>query len=151
MRLALFQPDIPQNTGTVLRTAACMGVAVDVIEPCGFPFSIKAVKRSLMDYADHVEITRHASWDAFLETVGTARLVLLTTKGAVPHCDAHYQRDDILLLGRESQGVSEDVHERADLRVKIPMVEGVRSINVAIAGAMVLCEAMRQCKLFPSL
>lgn len=151
MRLALYQPDIPQNVGTLLRTAACLGVGVDVIEPCGFPFSTKALQRSGMDYLDLVDVIRHASWDDFLKTYGEARLILLTTKGAKAHIDISFQADDILLLGRESQGVPEDVHERADLRVKIPMIAQARSLNVAISGAIVLSEALKQIGGFPEI
>jgi tRNA (cytidine/uridine-2'-O-)-methyltransferase len=144
MRLALFEPDIPQNTGTLIRLGACMGVAVDIIEPCGFVFSDKSLKRAGMDYLELAAIERHNSWDRFLETVGEARLILLTTKSAKPYMDVTFKGNDILLLGRESAGVPEPVHERADERILIPMSGGARSLNVAIAGAMVLGEALRQ-------
>lgn len=151
MRLALYQPDIPQNVGTLLRTAACFGVGVDVIEPCGFPFSTKALQRSGMDYLDIVNVKRHVSWEAFLEAYPKHRICLLTTKGAVSHLDTEFERQDILLLGRESKGVPEDVHARADMRVKIPMIPEARSLNVAISGAIVLSEALRQTRRFPKL
>lgn len=144
MRLALFQPDIPQNTGTMLRMCACLGVAVDIIEPCGFPFSEKALRRTGLDYLDRAEITRHLDWEQFLSTTGGARLVLLTTKGAVPHCNLIYRKDDILVLGQESLGAPDFVHAAAGARVRIPMVSGLRSLNVAVSAAMVLSEALRQ-------
>jgi len=151
MRLALYQPDIPQNVGTLLRTAACFGVGVDVIEPCGFPFSTKALQRSGMDYLDIVNVKRHVSWDAFLDVYPGHRICLMTTKGAVSHTDAMFEDQDILLLGRESKGVPEEVHQRADLRVKIPMIPKARSLNVAISGAIVLSEALRQTRRFPEI
>lgn len=144
MRLALFEPDIPQNTGTLIRLGACMGVAVDIIEPCGFVFSDKSLKRAGMDYLDIAAINRHTSWQAFLKTLGDARIILLTTKAAKPYTALTYRQDDILLLGRESAGVPDHVHERANARALIPMAEGARSLNVALAGAMVLGEALRQ-------
>ena len=127
-----------------------MGVAVDVIEPCGFPFSDKGLRRAGMDYLDLVDVTRHISWRDFLERRsenggnGPRRVVLLTTRGSVAYTDFAFRRDDILLLGRESAGVPDEVHEAADARIKIPMAEGVRSLNIAIAAAMVLGEALRQ-------
>lgn len=152
MRLALFQPDIPQNTGTLLRFAACMGLAVDIIEPCGFVFDDRRLRRAGMDYLDNVALTRHDSWNRFMTDRGKlgGRLVLLTTFGATPYVDYAFDSNDILLLGRESAGVPPEVHEAADARLLIPMVGGVRSLNVAVAGAMVAGEAMRQTGLFPS-
>lgn len=151
MRIALFQPDIPTNTGTILRLAACMGVDVDIIEPCGFPFSDKSLRRAGMDYIDRVNIAHHISWDAFLETISpTARLILLTTKGAAPYIHFEFQPSDILLLGQESVGVSEDVHQRADAQIIIPMARELRSLNVAVAASMVLGEALRQTNLMPA-
>ena len=147
MKIALYQPDIPQNTGTILRTAACLGVGVDVIEPCGFIFSDKHLKRAGMDYLDFAQVERHSGWAAFQalrQAEEGRRLVLLTTKGAVPYTDFEYKEDDVLLLGSESSGVPEDVHAAVDARITIPMVEGARSLNVAISGAMVLGEALRQ-------
>lgn len=147
MKIALYQPDIPQNTGTILRTAACLGVGVDVIEPCGFVFSDKHLKRAGMDYLDLAQVERHVSWTAFQakrQAEEGRRLVLLTTKGAVPYTDFEFRDNDVLLLGSESTGVPEDVHHAVDSRVLIPMEEGARSLNVAIAGAMVLGEALRQ-------
>lgn len=148
MRLALFQPDQPGNVGTLLRLGACLGVAVDVIEPCGFPFSHGAMKRSAMDYSELVDLSVHADWDAF-RAARSGRLVLLTTKGSVAHTAAGYRTDDILLVGQESAGVPDFVHQAADLRVRVPLAPGLRSLNVAIAGAMVVGEALRQTEGYP--
>ncbi|WP_308911869.1 tRNA (cytidine(34)-2'-O)-methyltransferase [Pseudokordiimonas caeni] len=146
MDIALYEPDLPQNTGTMLRLAACMDVTAHVIEPCGFPFSIKAMKRSLMDYADHVSLARHESYEAFdaWRKGAGRRLVLLSTKASLPYDDFAFQGDDILMVGRESKGVPDDIAMQADARVLIPMKAGVRSLNVAVSLAMVLGEAMRQ-------
>lgn len=143
MRLALFQPDIAGNVGTILRLAACLGVGVDLIEPMGFPWSDRALKRAGMDYADGAVVTRHADWAAFAAGV-SGRLVLLTTAGAVPLPEAEFGAGDVLLLGSEGAGVPEHVHERADLRVRVPMRAGFRSLNVAVAAGIVLGEALRQ-------
>lgn len=143
MRIALFEPDIAGNVGTILRTCACLDVGVDVIEPAGFPWSARALARAGMDYADAVEVRRHADWGAF-RAVPRARLVLLTTTGAVDLPDARFTPDDVLLLGSEGSGVPAHVHAAADLRVRIPMRPGFRSLNVAVAGGIVLAEALRQ-------
>jgi tRNA (cytidine/uridine-2'-O-)-methyltransferase len=143
MRLALYEPDIPQNAATLIRLGACLGVPVDIIEPCGFVFSDAGFKRAGLDYLDKAEVNRHASWAAFLERKA-GRLILLTTKAADPYISFKFEPDDILLLGRESAGAPADVHDRADFRIKIPLKAGLRSLNVAIAGAMVLGEALRQ-------
>lgn len=146
MRLALFEPDMPPNTGAMLRLGACLGVAVDIIEPCGFPFSDRAMRRAGMDYIDQASIRRHADWSAF-ETWRREtgqRLVLLTTKAAIDYTAFAFQHDDILLLGRESAGVPGHVHAAADARLIVPMRPGLRSLNVAMAAAMVLGEALRQ-------
>lgn len=151
MRIALFEPDIPQNTGTLLRLGACMGVSVDVIEPCGFPWGDKGLKRAGLDYVGLADVTRHASWEAFLVAKPEgARLVLLTTRSAEPYAGFGFRADDILLLGRESAGVPPHVHARADARLTIPMRPAARSLNVAIAAAMVLGEALRQTEGFPA-
>ena len=148
MRLALFEPDIPQNLGAFIRLAACLGVPLDVIEPCGFPIDDKRIRRAAMDYYDLAAISRHDSWNAFqrarteLRTPG--RLVLLTTTGATRLPDATFRPDDTLLLGRESAGVPAEVHAAADLRLRIPLQKSLRSLNVATAAAMVLGEALRQ-------
>lgn len=149
MRVALFQPDIPQNTGAVLRLAACLGVGVDVIEPSGFVWSDRRMKRAGMDYIEQVDLVRHTSWEAF-RTQFTGRLVLLTTQGATPYVDHRFERNDTLLLGRESAGVPADVHDTADARIRVPMAAGMRSLNVALAAAMVLSEALRQTDGFTS-
>ncbi len=151
MRLALFEPDIPQNAGTLLRLGACLGVPVDVIEPCGFVFADKYLRRAGMDYLDRVDLTRHLSWPAFLAARqgNGARLVLLTTGASTPYTAFRFKPDDVLVLGRESSGLPDAVHAAADARVKVPMVAGMRSLNVAVAAAMVLGEALRQTRGFP--
>jgi tRNA (cytidine/uridine-2'-O-)-methyltransferase len=144
MRLALYQPDQAGNVGTILRLAACFGVPVDVIEPCGFPFSDRALKRAGMDYAAMAEVKRHPDWTAF-EAVVTARLILFTTApDAVPLPKAHFDPTDTLLFGSESRGAPAEVHARADLRVRIPQVEGTRSLNLAVAAGIGVAEALRQ-------
>lgn len=150
MRLALYEPDIPQNTGTLLRLAACFNLPVDIIEPCGFVFNGTKMKRAGMDYLDLVNYTRHASWKSFYEQ-HEGRIILLSTKGAVPHHTFKFLPTDILLLGRESAGVPDDVHNSADERLRIPMTPEARSINVAMAGAIVLSEALRQTNAFEAL
>lgn len=151
MRLALYQPDIPQNTGAVLRLAACLGIGVDIIEPCGFVWSDRHLRRAGMDYLDRVSTIRHESWNAFREAQQTlgGRLILLTTQGSIPHTRFAFQAGDCLLLGRESAGAPDDVHAAADARVRVPMNAGLRSINVAMAAAIVLGEALRQTDGFP--
>jgi tRNA (cytidine/uridine-2'-O-)-methyltransferase len=146
MRIALFQPDIPQNTGTMLRLAACLGVEAHIIEPAGFPTSDRSFRRAGMDYLDRVAIARHASWQAFEAWRGAerARLILFTTQASLSYLDYVFHRDDILLFGRESSGVSEEVREAADASLVIPMRQGLRSLNVAMAAAMAVGEAMRQ-------
>jgi len=146
MRLALFMPDIPQNTGTILRMAACLGVPVDVIGPTGFDMTERALKRAALDYLGHVELARYATFAAFeaARRVRGSRLVLLTTKAQRAYTAFAFARGDTLLLGRESAGVPEAVHQVADARVKIGMRPGLRSLNVAVAAAMVLGEALRQ-------
>lgn len=148
MRLALFQPDLAGNVGTLVRLGACLGVPVDVIEPCGFPFTDKAFKRAGMDYVAHADVTGHADWERF-QAQRRGRLVLLTTKSSIPYAAVDYRPDDVLLVGQESAGVPDHVHAAADVRVVIPMRPGLRSLNVAIAAAMVLGEALRQTALFP--
>jgi len=146
LTLALFQPDIPQNCGTMLRTCACLGVEAAIIEPAGFPVSDRHFRRSGMDYLDHVAIERHVSWAAFERWRAETgrRLVLLTTRGAVSHTQFQFAPGDILLVGRESLGVPEEVHAAADARVAIPVQPGMRSLNVAVSAAMALGEALRQ-------
>lgn len=149
MRLALYEPDIPQNTGTILRLCACLGVAVDLIEPFGFVWDDRHLKRAGMDYLDQVTLTRHRSWDAFRAAPQAGRLVLLTTHGTLPYHRFAFRADDTLLLGRESAGVPETVHRAADARLVIPLRRGLRSLNVASAAALVLGEALRQTGLLP--
>lgn len=145
LRIALYQPDIPQNTGAALRLCACMGTGMDIIEPCGFLWQDKKIKRSGMDYIDSVDLIRHPSWEAFRkEYHGTRRIVLLTTKAGMPYTDFSFEKDDIIMAGRESAGVPDDVHDAVEARLIIPMKEGQRSLNVVNAVAMVLGEAIRQ-------
>lgn len=144
MRIVLYQPDIPQNAGTILRLAACLGVGVDVIEPCGFVWSEQRMRRAGMDYLEFAAVRRHSSWSAFLSGRDAGRLVLATTRGAVFLPDARFDAEDHLILGRESAGVPEEVHAAADLAVKIPMVPGARSLNVAVSAGILLSEGLRQ-------
>jgi tRNA (cytidine/uridine-2'-O-)-methyltransferase len=146
MRIALFQPDIPQNTGTILRLCACLRVEAHIIEPAGFPVSDRHFRRSGMDYLDQVTLERHASWSHFegWRQQAGARLILFTTKGARPYLDYRFRADDVLLFGRESAGVPDEVAETADERLLIPIAPGLRSLNVAMAAAMALGEALRQ-------
>jgi tRNA (cytidine/uridine-2'-O-)-methyltransferase len=152
MRIALFEPDIPQNAGTILRLAACLGVEAHIIEPAGFPTSDRAFRRAGMDYLDQATIERHTSWAAFEDWRRGARLRLLlfTTSSTTCYLDHAYHPDDILLFGRESSGVPEAVHDAADVRLTIPMRAGLRSLNVAVAAAMAVGEALRQTNGFRS-
>jgi tRNA (cytidine/uridine-2'-O-)-methyltransferase len=153
MNLALFEPDIPQNTGTILRLCACVGAMAHIIEPAGFPTTDRAFRRAGMDYLDAVEIMRHRAWpdfEAWRRREGR-RLVLFTTAAQVSYLDYRYQADDILLFGRESAGVPANVHAAADARVVIPLKSGLRSLNVAMAAAIGLSEALRQTSGWPTL
>ncbi|HEX8624510.1 MAG TPA: tRNA (cytidine(34)-2'-O)-methyltransferase [Allosphingosinicella sp.] len=151
MRLALHQPDQAGNVGTILRLAACLGVPVDIVEPCGFPFSDRALKRAGMDYAEMAAVSRHPRWEAF-EARLAGRLVLFTTAaGALPLPDARFEADDTLLFGSESRGAPAAVHARAQLRVRIPQAAGTRSLNLAVAAGIGLAEGLRQTGLWPSL
>lgn len=143
MRLALFQPDIAGNVGTILRLGACLGVPVDLIEPMGFPWSDRALARAGMDYAARAEVRRHADWEAFASQV-PGRIVLLTTRGGTRLDEARFAPGDTLLLGSESAGAPDFVHDRADLALRIPLAPGFRSLNVAIAAGIALGEALRQ-------
>jgi tRNA (cytidine/uridine-2'-O-)-methyltransferase len=151
LRLALYQPDIPQNTGTMLRMAACLGIGVDIIEPAGFPVSDRDFRRSGMDYIDELSITRHISWDAFMDcaTNNGSRLVLLSTKADMSHLEFKFQPNDILIVGRESAGVPQSVHNSIASKVRVPMVQSMRSLNVAITAALVCGEALRQINAWP--
>lgn len=146
LRIALYQPDIPGNTGTILRLASCLGLGVDIIEPAGFDISDRNLKRAGMDYLANVSLARHVNFERFEQwrRESGRRLVLASTKAAERYTDFAYRPDDILLFGRESAGVPETVHDSADARIIIPMVEGQRSINVAMSAAMIAGEALRQ-------
>ncbi|WP_176036927.1 tRNA (cytidine(34)-2'-O)-methyltransferase [Brucella tritici] len=146
LRVALYQPDIPGNTGTILRMAACLGFAVDLIEPAGFDISDRSLKRAGMDYLEQAALTRHPDWRHFEDWRLQAgrRIVLLSTKAAIPYTDYQFQENDILLFGRESSGVPDNVHDCADTRLLIPMMPGARSLNLAVSVAMTAGEALRQ-------
>jgi tRNA (cytidine/uridine-2'-O-)-methyltransferase len=144
MRIALFQPDIPQNAATILRTAACLGVATDIIEPCGFVFGDRQFRRAGMDYLALAAIERFASWHEFVQKRRDNRLVLLTTRSDMAYFDFGFAANDVLIVGQESAGVPEAVHAAVDARLRIPMIAGARSLNVAVAAGMVIAEALRQ-------
>ena len=152
MRLALFQPDIPGNAGAIMRTAVCLGVSIDIIGPCGFVLSDKQLRRAGMDYIEQLDLTNHSSWQAFKHShsIGDrinnskSRLILLSTKAENRYLDFSYSKDDILLVGQESAGVPQEIHASADARVRIPMRQNIRSLNVTAALTMVLGEALRQ-------
>jgi tRNA (cytidine/uridine-2'-O-)-methyltransferase len=148
MRIALYEPDQAGNVGTILRLGACMGVGVDVIEPCGFPWGDKALRRAGMDYAEIANVARHAGWAEFAGRL-EGRLILFTTGAAVRLPDARFEAGDTLLFGSESRGAPQAVHARADLRVRIPQVEGTRSLNLAVAAGIGLAEALRQSGAWP--
>ena len=149
MRIVLFEPDIPQNTGTIIRTCACFGLGLEIIEPCGFVFDDKALKRAGMDYIDYEKIRFHTCFDDFTSTVTPGeRLVLLTTKATTSLYDFHFAGNDILLFGKESAGVPENIHRRADARLRIPMKAGYRSLNLAVSAAVTAAEALRQTGMF---
>lgn len=150
MRIALYQPDIPQNTGTILRMAVCFGLPVDIIEPCGFLFDDKLLRRAGMDYLPKAKITRYPSWEHFLKQKPNGRLILMTTHGSVPLTDFQFQKEDILLFGRESCGVPEEVHACANGRILIPMKSSERSLNLAVSCAIATGEALRQTHQFPT-
>ena len=151
MRIALYEPDIPQNAGAIFRLAACLGVPVDVIEPCGFVLDDRRLRRVAMDYGAQTDIVRHASWSAYRASGIDGRTVLLTTRGDIPYADFAFSAADTLLVGRESAGVPDHVHEGVDARLIVPMTPGARSLNVVTAVAMVLGEALRQIAGFPEL
>lgn len=148
MRVALYQPEIAGNVGTILRLAACLGAGVDLIEPMGFPWAHKARRRSAMDYEEQADIVRHADWDAFARAI-PARLILFTTRGGTPLPAASFARGDTLLFGSESAGVPESVHNHADLTVRIPLKPQLRSLNLAVAAGIGLAEALRQTNGWP--
>lgn len=150
MRLVLFEPDIPQNAGTLMRLASCFGLPVDIIEPCGFILNDSKMRRAGMDYLSNVHMTRHTSWESYRAQPATGRLVLLTTRGATPYTRFIFDSDDRIMVGRESAGVPDAVHAAADAHLLIPMAPPARSLNVAVAAAMVLGEALRQTGGFPA-
>lgn len=149
MRIALFEPDIPQNTGAIIRLGACLGVPVDIIEPCGFLFSDSGFRRAGMDYLELVEVTRHPSWDQFLAS-RDGRIILMTTKAPTAYTAFAFRSTDIILLGRESAGVPGNVHDAADARLRVTLRAGLRSLNVAMTAAIVIGEALRQTGQFPA-
>lgn len=146
MQIAFYQPDIPQNLGSALRIAACFSAKVEIIGPCGFPLTAKALRRSAMDYGPKVDVVRHDGWQDFLASPDRAkgRLILFTTKGAKPLLETRFEPGDTLLFGRESAGVPDDIHDSADLRCVIPLAKGTRSLNVSVTAAIALHEALRQ-------
>lgn len=146
INLALYQPEIPQNTGAAMRLTACLDMTLDIIEPCGFVWDPAKIRRSAMDYIDYVTYKRHASWDEFRAAYPNRRIILLTTKSDQSYLDFAYQPSDILLAGQESAGVPEHIHNGVDARITIPMKTGLRSMNVINACAMVVGEALRQAK-----
>jgi tRNA (cytidine/uridine-2'-O-)-methyltransferase len=149
VRLALYQPDIPGNAGNMLRTAAGLGVPVDLIDPLGFVLDDKRLKRAGMDYLKHAEVVRHVSWEAFRRNLGARRLLLLTTRGETVYTDFPFRPGDVILVGREGEGAPGEIHAAAFARLRIPLRPGLRSLNVAAAAAMVLGEALRQLNGFP--
>ncbi|WP_370033290.1 tRNA (cytidine(34)-2'-O)-methyltransferase [Qipengyuania mesophila] len=149
MRIAMFEPEIAGNVGAVMRLGACLGAAIDLIEPMGFTWDDRRVRRAAMDYIDHVEIVRHAGFEAFLETLGEARLVLFTTKSTQSAYDFAYRADDVLLFGKESAGVPDHVVQASHAQLRLPMREGVRSLNVATSAAIALAEGLRQTGTLP--
>lgn len=142
--IALYQPDIPQNVGAMIRLTACLGIDLHIIEPCGFPWDDRKIRQSAMDYKDGAILTRHSSWQAFKDFASPRRIILMTTKSDLTYINYRFQSGDILLAGRESSGVPENVHEQVDARITIPLKPGMRSLNIAVASAMVTAEALRQ-------
>ena len=146
LHIALYQPDIPQNVGSAIRLCACLGLPLDIIEPCGFPWDNKKIRQSAMDYIDQTEIIRHSSWNAFKEHYKDKRFILMTTKASEDYTKFEFSDNDILIAGRESAGVPDDVHAQMDGRVLIPMYGKTRSLNIINATAMITGEALRQVK-----
>ncbi len=146
MNIALYQPDIPQNVGAAMRLCACMDIGLDIIEPCGFAWNEKRIRASAMDYFDGVNINKHTSWNSFFDLyqLQNRRIILMSTKSSVPYTDFEFKNDDILLAGRESAGVPEEIHQSVHGRIYIPMYKGFRSLNVVNATSMILGEALRQ-------
>ena len=150
MRIALFEPEIAGNVGAIMRLGACMGAAIDLIEPLGFAWDDRRVRRAAMDYIDHVEVVRHSGFDAFRDAMDDRRLVLFTTRATQSSYDFEYRPDDILLFGKESAGVTDDVHAGVDASVRLPMRPEVRSLNLATSAAVALAEALRQTGTLPA-
>jgi len=144
MRLALYQPDIPQNVGAAIRAAACFGASLDIIGPCGFPLDSRKIGRVAMDYGAIAAPDEHTSWDAFTQSMGSSRIVLMTTKASQSLWDFEFRENDVLLMGRESAGAPKEVHGGADARLIIPLAPDARSLNIAAAAAVALAEARRQ-------
>ena len=151
MRIALYQPDIPQNTGTIIRMAVCFGLPVDIIEPCGFIWNDKQLKRAGMDYLDKANITRYLAWETYIKEHTPGRLILMTTHASMPFTQFQFKEDDILLFGRESCGAPQEVHQAVDGRIRIPMRPDERSLNLAVSCAIATSEAMRQTGLYKKL
>jgi tRNA (cytidine/uridine-2'-O-)-methyltransferase len=150
MRLALFQPDIPQNVGAAIRLCACLGVRLDIVEPCAFPLDDRRLRRAALDYGPLAQVARHASWPSFLQSLAPAeRLILLTTRGERRLWDFAFAPDDVLVMGQESAGADEAVHQAAAARLRIPIAPGARSLNVVTAATLALGEALRQNSLLP--
>ena len=148
MKLVIFQPDIPQNTGAMLRTCACFDTDIEIIHPCSFPLNDKLLKRSAMDYGSSIKVTEHDSWEIFKESLKSEkRVILLSTKGKIPYTDFTFQSDDYLMVGRESAGVPNEIHDQVDEVVSIPISKSSRSLNVSTAAAIALSEAVRQLKI----
>lgn len=147
LHIALYQPDIPQNVGAAMRLCACLGLTLDIIEPCGFPWDMKKIRQSGMDYIDQMELKRHESWESFKKTYADKRLVLMTTKSPTPYTEFNFSENDILIAGRESSGVPEELHQEITHRVIIPMNKKARSLNIINATSMITGEALRQIRL----
>jgi tRNA (cytidine/uridine-2'-O-)-methyltransferase len=145
IKIALYQPDIPQNVGAMMRLCACLGVPLDIIEPCGFPWDERKIRQAGMDYIEFVKYRRFESWEAF-QAQAEGRIVLMTTKAALPYTEFKFEKADILLAGRESSGVPDEIHQIADARIVIPMQNGLRSLNIVNSTAMIAGEALRQLK-----
>ncbi|MBR2140965.1 MAG: tRNA (cytidine(34)-2'-O)-methyltransferase [Rickettsiales bacterium] len=149
MKILLYQPDIAGNVGTIMRMSVCFDLELNIIEPCGFPFDEnKIMKRSAMDYLDNVKLKRYSSFEEFKENNKDCRVILLTTKSSVPYHTFSFKENDVIMVGRESAGVPEEIHNSVDSRLLIPMKNGARCLNVAISLSIVLGEALRQCKLY---
>ncbi|HPF78569.1 MAG TPA: tRNA (cytidine(34)-2'-O)-methyltransferase [Alphaproteobacteria bacterium] len=144
LHIALYQPDIPQNVGAAMRLCACLGIPLDIIEPCGFPWDMRKIRQSGMDYIDQTDLIRHESWNSFKETYKDRRLVLMTTKSSEPYTAFNFSANDILLAGRESAGVPEEIHQEIKSRITIPMAGQARSLNIINATAIITGEALRQ-------